>query len=97
MEWPAARVTGIVFALLGHFGKCFDAWLDSLQDTHETAGGVLLRLAEAAIDKEAVEDDGSQEEFSRNAEEANEQLRYLLDRTLFGWLAIAAIVAILGF
>lgn len=96
MEWPAARVTGLVFALLGNFGKCFEVWLDSLQDVHEASGTVLLRVAGAAIDEDEPPADDSVEAFAERDASANEELRVLLDRTLFGWLGLAAIVAILG-
>lgn len=97
MEWPAARLTGLVFALLGNFGKSFETWLDSLQDLHEASGSVLLRIAGAAVDAGEPTGDASIEAFSRRDESTNEELRVLLDRTLFGWLGLAAIVAILGF
>jgi len=97
MEWPAARLTGLVFALLGHFGKCFEEWIATLTDTRESIGIVLVRLAGAALgeDSEAEEAD-SVDTFASRSETANNELRGLLDRALFGWLGVAAIVAILG-
>ncbi|MEX1237127.1 MAG: regulatory signaling modulator protein AmpE, partial [Pseudomonadales bacterium] len=49
LEWPAARVTGLVFALLGHFGNCFDEWLRTISDIREPIDRVLARFANSAV------------------------------------------------
>lgn len=96
LEWPAARISGLLFALLGHFGRCFEVWLETLGDLHQSIGTVLAKMAEAAIDFPSPEPDETADAFARDSEEANEQLRSLMDRTLFGWLGIATIIAIVG-
>ena len=95
LEWPAVRLTGLVFALVGRFGRCFDEWLATLGDTREPSANVLLRFADAAGDD--IPHDGQDiESFASASALANEELRVLLDRTLFGWLGLAAIVVIMG-
>lgn len=98
MEWPAARLTGIVFALLGHFGQCFEEWISTLTDTRESIGVVLVRLASAALGEHGKPGEGVEgmAVFTSQSEAANDELRGLMDRTLFGWLGVAAVVAILG-
>ena len=96
MEWPAARISGFLYALLGHFGRTFEVWLSSLGDTSESIGVVLGYMAGAAIDTPTPEDSETVDAFARASEKTNEQLRSLMDRTLFGWLGVATIVAIIG-
>lgn len=97
MEWPAVRVSGFIFALLGHFGRCFEAWIASFGELHEPTDTVLMRLAQAAIDIPVPQAGETAGEFAIDSESANEQLHKLLDRSLFGWLGFAAIMAIIGF
>lgn len=98
LEWPAVRLTGIVFALLGRFTDCFSLWLETFWDTREPSGSVLSSLAVAAIgDDERLIETTDTEGFVRESEYQNRELRDLLERTLFGWLGIAALVTILGF
>ena len=96
MEWPAARISGLLYALLGHFGRSFEVWLSSLGDTNESIGVVLGYMASAAIDTPTTEESGTVEAFARASESTNEQLHSLMDRTLFGWLGVATIIAIIG-
>ncbi len=95
LEWPAAKVTGLLFALVGHFGRCFDEWVASLFDTRDTIGSSLVRAA-CAASLDAEDDSADLQRFVATAQDANLELRDLLDRTLYGWLGIAAIVTILG-
>lgn len=94
LEWPAAKVTGFVFALAGHFGKCFEAWIGSLLDTRESIASNLVTAACAA--SSTPENEADIEEYRRTSLEHNEELKDLLVRTSFGWLGIAAVVTILG-
>ncbi|XOV87317.1 MAG: regulatory signaling modulator protein AmpE [Pseudomonadota bacterium] len=95
LEWPAAKVTGLLFALVGHFGRCFDEWTASLFDARDTVASGLVRAACAA--STASEDSSTDlQQFVASAQETNLELRDLLERTLYGWLGIAAIVTILG-
>lgn len=96
LEWPAARVAGLLFALVGHFGRCFEVWLESIADVRSTTEEVLVALASAAVDEPEVTGTTDIPEFTAAAMASNESLRELLDRSLFGWLGVAAVVAIMG-
>lgn len=94
LEWPAARITGFLFALVGRFGDCLDQWLDGLFDVREPIGSNLMASACAAASAE--EGFESVAEFVSTSQEHNYQLKDVLQRTVYGWLGIAAIVTILG-
>ena len=96
LEWPAARISGLLFALLGHFGRCFDVWVETLGNMKDSIGTVLLKLARAAIDEAEIQPDTTIDSFTTDSDHTNQQLRSLMDRSLFGWLGVATIVAILG-
>lgn len=96
-EWPAARVSGLLFALLGHFGRCFEVWFATLWSKSQSIGAVLAQMAEAAIDMPEPDPGETVESFAADSESSNKQLRSLMDRTLFGWLGVATIIAIVGF
>jgi hypothetical protein len=96
MEWPAARITGLVFALVGRFGECMDAWLDSLLDADESIGSLLVHWALAATGTPATSEDNVAA-FVSAREYSNAEVRTLLERTLFGWLGVAAVFAVLSF
>lgn len=97
LEWPAARISGLLFALLGHFGRCFEVWVETLTDTTDSIGTILVRMALAAIDHEEPGEGLAREQYIAVSEASNKELRSLMDRTLFGWLGVATLVAILGF
>ncbi|MDZ7686906.1 MAG: hypothetical protein U5O39_19740 [Gammaproteobacteria bacterium] len=94
LEWPAARITGFLFALVGRFGDCLDQWLDGLFDTGEPISSNLVATACAAASGE--ESHESIAELVSTSQEHNYQLKDVLQRTVYGWLGIAAIVTILG-
>jgi len=91
MEWIAARVTGLIFALLGTFGKCFSRWLAIFADTETPVADTLDDLAKCALNTPDYGDD-----FARIAGTEVEELHKLLDRTVWGWVGLAAIVALLN-
>ncbi|MCB1692689.1 MAG: regulatory signaling modulator protein AmpE [Pseudomonadales bacterium] len=95
MEWPVVRVTGLLFAIVGNFGRCFETWLSIALDVRESTGTVLIDLAEAAVD-EVPYDHDDLEDFATASDVANGTLRDLMSRTIFGWLGVAALVVILG-
>lgn len=95
LEWPAAKINGFLFALVGHFGDCFEEWFGSLFDTEEPVGENLVIAACAAAAHEETGD--SLPEFVRTSQEHNNLLKDLLGRTSYGWLGLAALVTIFGF
>ncbi len=95
LEWPAAKLSGFVFAVVGHFGACFDEWVSSLFDTEQPVARNLVIAACAAAGDE--ERDATVSELVETSLAHNVELEDLLLRTSFGWLGIAAVVALLGF
>lgn len=90
MEWPAARVVGISFALTGNFIGCINQWSESamcfVRPTEETLGKSVLGAL-------SVDDDVSQTcDVTRKELEL---LDGLFRRTLWLWIAAAAVVIIL--
>ena len=96
MEWLPARLTGFIFALLGNFGRCFEAWVAGLLDVDESHPGLLASLLGLAIDAADYDDAQTLPTFVALAEQDLQTSRDLLERTLFGWLGLAAILAIVG-
>jgi len=96
MEWLPARLTGLMFALLGNFGHCFEAWLASLSDVNQTNSDLLRSLLGLAIDEAGYTDAETLPAFVALAEPDLKTSKDLLARTLFGWLGLAAILAIVG-
>ena len=96
MEWLPARVTGLLFALLGDFGRCFEVWIGAWTDVDSTAEELLRVLSGLAIDEADYTQVDSMPGFVVLASEDLQSMKVLLGRTLFGWLGLAAVLAIAG-
>lgn len=95
IEWIPVRITGFLFCLAGNFGPTFDYLLGQLFETEESSATHLAAMAGLAAEVPDVQDDGVLG-FARFAESHVEEMRYLCDRALFGWLGVAAVAVILG-
>jgi len=95
LEWLPARITGLLFSLVGNFGPTIDYWLNHATDTEESHAVHLSVMASIASEKPPEHDDDV-EGFARFSEYQVHQLKMLCERALFGWLGVAAIVVILG-
>ncbi|MEX2489408.1 MAG: regulatory signaling modulator protein AmpE [Pseudomonadales bacterium] len=95
MEWIPARITGFIYALLGDFGRCFGEWLRWFADTSAEVGATLELWAESAM---RIGDTYGEdvESFKRRAAEDIREMRLLLDRSVWGWVGLAAIVTVMG-
>lgn len=95
MEWIPARVTGFIYALLGDFGRCFGQWMRLLADTRSPVDTIIDALVKSALPaREDYGDDTAT--FVAVARQEVSELRELLDRTLWGWVGVAAIVTVMG-
>ena len=96
LEWLPMRLTGLLFAFVGNFGASFDYWLTVLTDTDESQAVHLAALAQISV--EEFDDQGAEDVvgFAKFAESNLNELRGLCERSLFGWLGIAAIATIAG-
>ncbi len=95
LEWVPVRITGLLFCFAGNFGPTFDYWLNQLTDTKDSTACHLMAMAGLAADVPEDHDD-SVTGFARFAEAHVQEMRYLCDRALFGWLGFAALVTILS-
>ena len=84
MEWIPARVTGLIFAFLGEFRRGFAALLDTFSDTETSHATILSNVLRDSI---AVESDDETQLL---------ELQWLLENTVWGWVAIAAALTIMG-
>jgi AmpE protein len=94
-EWIPARVSILIFALLGEFNRTWEVFIDSIVDTDVDASVSLTRAADSAIGKRHQEYSGVKDFVVQTEVELN-HLKPLLDRSLWGWLGVAAILTILG-
>lgn len=83
MEWFPARISGLIYALLGDFRGGLDALLDVFADTQISNALVLGNTARASM-------------TTTNAEDEFLDLQWLLENGIWGWVAIAALLTILG-
>lgn len=84
MEWIPARITGLIFAFLGEFRRGFTALVDSLADIENSNALMLSNVLRSSI---VVEGDDETHLL---------ELHWLLENTVWGWVAIAAILTIMG-
>ena len=96
MEFPAALITGLIFCLVGNFGPSFDYWLLSLTDFKESTATRLLRMAGIALDTTDLEYSDDVVGFAKLSEARTREISSLCERSLYGWLGVAAIATIIG-
>lgn len=95
MEWIPARVSILIFALLGEFNRTWEVFVDSIVETDVAATVSLSKAADSAIGKRHQEF-ADVKDFAVQTEIELNHLKPLLDRSLWGWLGVAAILTILG-
>lgn len=90
LEWPAVRLLGLSFALTGNFVGCFQRWKECFFCATRSTISVLSPLILGAL---LVDD-----EMAQTGEVTRKELNLLTSlytRTLWLWLATAAILIIL--
>jgi len=85
MEWPASRLLGLGFALIGGFGQTIAVWRDNLNVVVSSADH-LCRSGLAAL---------NQTEESEPTLEEIESVQSLFTRSVVLWLAIIALLQLL--
>ncbi|MFT5209962.1 MAG: membrane protein required for beta-lactamase induction [Flavobacterium sp.] len=96
MELPAALITGLIFCLVGNFGPGIDYWILSVADFKESTATRLLRMAGISIDTTDVEYSDDVVGFAKLSEARTAEISLLCERSLYGWLGVAAIATIVG-
>lgn len=90
LEWPAVRILGLSFALTGNFVGCIQRWRESVLSVSRSTETTIGQSVLGAL---SVDDDLSQTcDVTRKELEL---LDSLFRRTLWFWLAAAAIVIII--
>ncbi len=91
LEWPAVRVLGLSFALTGNFVGCMGRWRESvLCVTRPTK----MTIGQSVLGALSVE-----ENLTQSCEVTRKELSLmdrLYKRTLWFWLAVGAVLIILG-
>ena len=90
MEWIPARITGFIFALLGDFRRGFRVWIDSFSDLTLSNAELLNIVAQASI--------LTQDEFEEDSKVKLDSppLHWLLETSVWGWVAFTAVLTIGG-
>ena len=98
LEWFPARVTGLLFAVVGNFGPTIDYWMVKAWDTEESNAVHLVTLAGIAVDAPATSTTSTDDVqgFAAYSQQHVQGLRILCDRAVYGWLGVAAIIVIIG-
>ena len=96
MEWLPVRLSGLLLAFLGHFGRGFEYWLEIVVDTRTSNAEHLAALANIAIDESDTATSDDIEGFPKSAEHNLIELQALMERTLYGWVGLAALATIIG-
>ena len=86
MEWFPARITGFVFTLLGGFRHGIAALAASVTDTGSPVATTLSEVVRGSLQVEQNED----------IDEELTELQWLLEASIWGWVAFAALLTILG-
>lgn len=90
LEWPAARVLGLSFALTGNFVSCLQSWRHFFWSTEHSTAEVLLHSVRGALHMD--------EELSPSAivlEREVEAALSLFSRTLIFWICVLALGSVL--
>ncbi len=90
MEWLPARVCGVIYALLGDFRQGMEAVLDTAGDTNNSVASTLSDTARGSIHVAADSATRPAAEYELN------ELQWLLERSIWGWVGLAALLTILG-
>ena len=100
LEWVPSRLTIVLFALLGNFGRTYPLIADSIFDLESPVSTTLHESARSSVlvDRNMSNEDSDQgfDEFRASSETELNDLKILLERSLWGWVGIAALLTILG-
>lgn len=91
VEWPAVRVLGLSFSFTGNFVGCYNRWAESVFCVKSPSSQVLGQSVLGAL---SVDD-----ELTQTCEATRKELSLLnklFTRTLWFWLAVAALVTLLA-
>lgn len=93
LEWLPARITVLLFGLFGDFSRSVDLVTDAFTDTRDDAMIILGHVTAACIASDTAED---VEDFRACAADELMELQQLLERAVWGWVGVAAILTLIG-
>ena len=100
LEWVPSRLTIVLFSLLGHFDRTYPLLADSIFDFESPISTTLHESARSSVlvEREVGNEASGQgfDEFRASSETELNDLKILLERSLWGWVGIAALLTILG-
>lgn len=95
LDWIPVRITGLAFCAVGDFTRCMGRFVEALVEWKQPAKIVLVEMSEVAIiDIEMELIDAMH--FATIAEYQLKEVGDLLHRTLLFWIALIAMVTLLG-
>ena len=95
LDWIPVRITGLAFCAVGNFAQCMGRFAEALVEYKQPARTVLVEMSEVAIiDIEMEMIDAAH--FAKRAEYQMKEIGDLLHRTLLFWIALIAMVTLLG-
>ena len=98
LEWPAVRLLGLSWAMVGNFVGCFALWREHLFCVRQSSAQMLLFSVQGALGLEAVASEP--EESSVVCTQVGcsghqvEALQSLLSRALLLWVSVVALMTI---
>ena len=95
MDWLPVRISGLAFCVVGDFGRCLDRVLGFFSEWKLQARQVLSEMVEVAITDIEVSTDGVIH-FAAKAGFQVSEVRGLFHRTLMFWIALIAVITLLG-
>jgi len=93
LEWVPVRIHGVVMALLGDFNETIGEWLESLAETREDPAVSVHQYAILAVHPLPAGITGMAD-LCESIERQSRRLKLLMDRLIWGWLAVVAVLII---
>jgi AmpE protein len=91
LEWPAARVLGLSFALTGNFAGCIHSWRNYLWSAEHSTAQVLVHYVLGAL---RLDDEALPVSSADIAEREFKATLSLFSRTLIFWLCVLAVLSV---
>lgn len=100
LEWPAVRLLGLSWALVGNFVGCFSLWREHLFCVRQSSAQMLLFSVQGALGLAAEEQQEQSEDSTVVCTQVGcsahqvEALQSLLSRSLLLWICVVAAVTL---
>lgn len=102
LEWPAVRVMGLSWAMVGNFVGCFNLWREHLFCSRQSSSQLLLSSVQGALGLDVVEPKSPETDSSVVCTQVGcsghqvEALQGLLSRSLLLWISVLALLTLFG-